>query len=372
MPSATARTAAAISRGGVSLSRKPAAPAASAAYTYSSTWNVVRTATCGGCGWARICRVAARPSSTGIRMSISTTSGRSSRAARTPAAPSPASPTTSKPPAASSTVRRPNRTSSSSSTSSTRITSAAPPRRRSRRPAAARPAAGRPACAPAHPGRPARSRRRRPARSVAAPAPLTTRTTQLVRVPLDVDRAPGRPGRACRRWSAPPGRSGRPPSPTAPSTASPPAGPCRSTAIPAARASSTSRSRSLEAGLRGQRRARSSTSLPRSTPTIWRSSSSACRPADCTCAGELLDPVPVGRGHLDRAGLQHHEAHPVADGVVHLAGDPGALAQHRLAGHQLPFGLGAFGSPAQRGEQVARGSPPGPRRRRAAARAGPR
>ena len=31
VPSATARTAAAISRGGVSLSRKPAAPAASAA-----------------------------------------------------------------------------------------------------------------------------------------------------------------------------------------------------------------------------------------------------------------------------------------------------------------------------------------------------
>src|ERR671933_384243 len=48
VPSATARTAAAIWRGGVSLSRKPAAPAASAAYTYSSRWKVVRTATCGG------------------------------------------------------------------------------------------------------------------------------------------------------------------------------------------------------------------------------------------------------------------------------------------------------------------------------------
>ena len=96
MPSATARTAAAISRGGVSLSRKPAAPAASAAYTYSSTWNVVRTATCGGSGCARICLVAVSPSITGIRMSISTTSGRSSPASATARAPSPASPTTSK------------------------------------------------------------------------------------------------------------------------------------------------------------------------------------------------------------------------------------------------------------------------------------
>src|SRR3712207_2128132 len=69
VPSATARTAAAISRGGVSLSRKPAAPAASAAYTYSSTWNVVRTATCGGAGSARVRRGASRPALPGIRES---------------------------------------------------------------------------------------------------------------------------------------------------------------------------------------------------------------------------------------------------------------------------------------------------------------
>src|SRR3954449_7169321 len=53
VPSATERTAVAISRGGVSLSRNPAAPAASAAYTYSSRWKVVRPATCGGCGRGR-------------------------------------------------------------------------------------------------------------------------------------------------------------------------------------------------------------------------------------------------------------------------------------------------------------------------------
>src|SRR3712207_7895364 len=41
--------------------------------------------------------------------------------------------------------------------------------------------------------------------------------------------------------------------------------------------------------------------------------------------GQRGHPVPIVGGHLDRAGLQDHEADPVADGVVHLAGDAGPL-----------------------------------------------
>ena len=42
---------------------------------YSFWSNVVSTTIVGGSGWRRICSVAASPSSSGIRMSISTTSG---------------------------------------------------------------------------------------------------------------------------------------------------------------------------------------------------------------------------------------------------------------------------------------------------------
>jgi hypothetical protein len=55
---------------------------------------------------------------------------------------------------------------------------------------------------------------------------------------------------------------------------------------------------------------------------MWRSSSSASRPVR----------LGVQPRHLQRAGVQHHQAHPVRDHVVHLPGDAGPL-----------LGLGPFG-----------------------------
>ena len=78
MPAAPTLTARASSAGSVSLSTKPLAPARSAATTYSSAANVVRTRTftSADSGLEVMCRVASMPSMPGIRMSISTTSGR--------------------------------------------------------------------------------------------------------------------------------------------------------------------------------------------------------------------------------------------------------------------------------------------------------
>ena len=81
---------------GAPLSRKPLAPALSAPKTYSSRSNVVRTTTRvpRSFGSEVISRVASRPSISGIRISMSTTSGASSRASVTASAPFLASPTT--------------------------------------------------------------------------------------------------------------------------------------------------------------------------------------------------------------------------------------------------------------------------------------
>ena len=80
-PSATTRTAASRSSGSVSFSRKPLAPARSASYTYSSRSNVVRISTrvAAVASSPVMRRVASSPSISGMRMSISTTSGRSAR-----------------------------------------------------------------------------------------------------------------------------------------------------------------------------------------------------------------------------------------------------------------------------------------------------
>src|SRR4029453_10008467 len=127
-PSATTRTARSSSAGSVFLSRNPLAPAARASNTYSSSSKVVRTSTRtpARSSSAAIRRVASSPSSTGMRMSIRTTSGRAERARSTAAAPSPASPTTSMSPASSSNARNPARTRCWSSTSRTLITGAPP------------------------------------------------------------------------------------------------------------------------------------------------------------------------------------------------------------------------------------------------------
>jgi hypothetical protein len=96
-PRAIVRMPSTSSAGGASLSRNPLAPARSASQTYSSTLKVVTMSTIAGVSTSRpaICRLASMPSSTGIRMSMTTTSGRSRRAASTAARPSSTSPTTS-------------------------------------------------------------------------------------------------------------------------------------------------------------------------------------------------------------------------------------------------------------------------------------
>ena len=80
-PSATVRTAARRSSGSTSLSRNPLAPARSASNTCSSRSNVVRTSTLTPSRWGSptMRRVASRPSTKGMRMSISTTPGRVAR-----------------------------------------------------------------------------------------------------------------------------------------------------------------------------------------------------------------------------------------------------------------------------------------------------
>ena len=74
-----------------------------------------------GAPTTRCCSVASSPFIRGIRMSMSTTSGRCSRAAATPSRPSTAWPTTSMSGAPPRIITSPERTSASSSTTSTRI-----------------------------------------------------------------------------------------------------------------------------------------------------------------------------------------------------------------------------------------------------------
>ena len=126
-PVRTSWMAATRCSGVTSLSRKPLAPAVSAAYTYLSRSNVVkmmirgRASMSGGCDGvtsagargdghaATIWRVASMPSTRGIRMSISTTSGWCPSTAATACSPSAASATTSMP-AAFRISRNPRRT----------------------------------------------------------------------------------------------------------------------------------------------------------------------------------------------------------------------------------------------------------------------
>jgi hypothetical protein len=120
-PASTLPIAATISAGGVSLSRNPFAPAASARTTYSSASNVVNTITFGGSGSAVMAAVAAMPSITGMRKSIRTMSRPPPCAASTASRPFAASATTSMSGAPPSMRDRPARTSASSSVMRTRV-----------------------------------------------------------------------------------------------------------------------------------------------------------------------------------------------------------------------------------------------------------
>ena len=77
-PRATVRMAATSSAGGTSLRRKPLAPARSALKAYSSRSKVVSISTRVSPPASEVvmARVASMPSRTGMRTSISTTSGR--------------------------------------------------------------------------------------------------------------------------------------------------------------------------------------------------------------------------------------------------------------------------------------------------------
>ena len=127
-PVRTSLTAATRCSGVTSLSRNPLAPAASPAYTYSSRSNVVRMMirVLAPAGTAdRIRFVASIPSIPGMRMSMSTTSGRSFAVAATASAPSAASAATSIP-ADARISRNPPRTSAWSSAITT-FTPRSPP-----------------------------------------------------------------------------------------------------------------------------------------------------------------------------------------------------------------------------------------------------
>jgi len=74
-PAATVRIAASSCSGGSSLRTKPLAPTLSASYTYSSRSKVVRMRIRVASSAARMRRVASRPSSSDMLMSIKTTVG---------------------------------------------------------------------------------------------------------------------------------------------------------------------------------------------------------------------------------------------------------------------------------------------------------
>ena len=125
-PATTLRRDAMRSAGGVSLRRKPLAPACNERNTRSSVSKVVNMITCGGSAIERNAMVASSPLTFGIRMSISTTLAPVCCASAATVDPSAASPTMSMSGCPDSIVRRPARTSHSSSTSSRRMVDGAP------------------------------------------------------------------------------------------------------------------------------------------------------------------------------------------------------------------------------------------------------
>ena len=129
-PAWAVRIARTSSAGSTSLSRKPAAPARSAANSRSSSPKLVSTITRAAGAASRSRGSAATPSSRGIARSSSTTSGAARHASATAASPSAASPTTSTSSWRSRNVRRPWRTTAWSSAIRTRITPATSSRTR--------------------------------------------------------------------------------------------------------------------------------------------------------------------------------------------------------------------------------------------------
>ena len=120
------------SLGGLFLSRNPDAPARNASNTYSSRSNIVNTITLGPATSEQSERVASSPLMRGICTSMSTTSGRCSRARSTASLPSAASPITDIPGSCSTRSRSEERITLSSSAINTRIALTPAPRSRLR------------------------------------------------------------------------------------------------------------------------------------------------------------------------------------------------------------------------------------------------
>src|SRR5690554_1465043 len=126
LPAWTVRMAASRNSGSASFSTNPLAPPRMARVAASSRSNVVRTMMRGtlpprSSAAARMARVDSIPTITGMRMSMSTTSGRLAAAMAIPSTPFPASPTNSRSTCDDTSMRMPARKSAWSSTSPTRI-----------------------------------------------------------------------------------------------------------------------------------------------------------------------------------------------------------------------------------------------------------
>ena len=320
--------------------------------------------------------VAARPSSRGMRMSISTTSGRHRRTASTAPAPSSASPTTVMSPADSRIIRSPARTRASSSMTSARITAcdrSRSPRRRcggAARAAPRRAARRRPATRRRGSARtPASRRRGRPARAVRAgrcPTPAGARrsatgrrfTTSTVtpRAPSPVIRTDGRGAAGVlvhvgqRLLHDPMDRAGDGVGQLADLHRQLGPHPGRPR-----RLDDRARCRRRAAAVRGRCRRRPTPA--RSTPSTSRRSSIASRAVVRISAGGLPDLLRPGRGvDLQRAGVHGDQRHLVGQDVVHLAGDAGPLGEHRLLRPELLLLLGLRRPVAQRVHEVAAGA----------------
>ncbi len=337
----------------MSLSRKPLAPARSAANTYSSFSNVVTTTTRTAESWpsATICRVASMPSRSGIRTSISTTSGRWVRVFATACRPVAASadhldvvgPLEQRPePGPNERLvvgqQYADRHGSMSYRSSGARLIWKPP---------SGPGAG--GSSPPT----AAVRSRMPTRPYPSVAPPGDRTAPVVvdgtsSWPGLYPSGPSRcwPPRAARRWSGPPARSGTrscSPPPAAPTTGPPVS---TVTVSPAERAMAISGSRWLISGI-GVRGSPSPSSFVRSTPTAARTSPIASRLVGQDRGGGLPDgrrPV-VGQPVLDHPGLDAQRRDRVGEHVVQLAGDAQPLLLDAALGVLLTFGRAGLGQP---------------------------
>ena len=359
-PAATTRTAAISSRGGVSLSRNPAAPACSARNTKSSRSNVVSTMTFGGSGNGPDRGGGGQPVHPGhpdVHQHhvgvMALHRGRPPRRRRPPRRPPPGR---RRIPGSSAARRGPARRRRRSGSEPCR-TCVSPVRPPVDLVAAAVPLAGQPGRRTRQPPsavgplvsvppsradpfpQPDQTRRRSPA-AARRPRPgagwsPSTRTPAAASADHRDRRWPRR-GRVCAHSSAPPGRPGRRCGPTvsgAAATARAVDGQRRPGRRPhgtTPTSAGTSDSPGCGASSACRRRDEPGSSS-RSTPSTPRSSSSASRAVlRISSAVCWTRSAPDVRIDLEPAGLQRDQRHLVRQHVMHLPGDPGPLGEPGL------------------------------------------